>query len=87
MRENRTYGSEGGGTQTNASFLPLSLTAARNPLSSSHSAQAFAAHKRPILNMSYSPSTASVWFGFRGSVDRPVTGITKRRPLSRLPAT
>ena len=27
MRENRTYGSEGGGTQPNASFLPLSLTA------------------------------------------------------------
>jgi hypothetical protein len=29
MRENRLYGSEGGGPQTNAASLPLSLDASR----------------------------------------------------------
>ncbi len=29
MRENRTYGSEGGAAEVNRSFLPLSLTIAR----------------------------------------------------------
>jgi hypothetical protein len=31
MRENRTYGSEGGATQLNALFLPLSMVHVRNP--------------------------------------------------------